>query len=201
METITAFPFFITVLPLICTPGPDILLISSHGKTHGKTAALLATTGVLLGYAAHAVLSALGVAALVAASPILFTILKWCGIAYLLFLAVRMLISAVRGGAVSVAEQSTKKSLFRGFLTSFLNPKGLLVYLAILPQFISPDGRAAYQALIYSALFIGCCSIVYSAVGLSASLVHGQGIHGTRFRIINAVAGGLLIIAVLYLVL
>jgi threonine/homoserine/homoserine lactone efflux protein len=70
--------FLFTIIPLICTPGPDILLIASQGLANGQKAMLCAVTGVLIGYAAHAIF-AIGLAALVAASPLLFSVLKWAG--------------------------------------------------------------------------------------------------------------------------
>ena len=88
--------FLITVLPLICTPGPDILFAASQGVSGGKRAALRAVAGVLLGYSAHAVLSALGIAALIAASPVLFMTLKWLGVGYLAYLALQLFRSSLQ---------------------------------------------------------------------------------------------------------
>jgi threonine/homoserine/homoserine lactone efflux protein len=84
-------------------------------------------------------------------------------------------------------------SIWRGFFTSFLNPKGLLMYLAILPQFISPDGNTAVQALILSALFILGCGLVYSTVGISAAKAHGRSITDGARRRFEAVAGFMLL--------
>ena len=71
----TLFLFFLTVFPLICTPGPDILFTASQGLSNGRSAALNAVTGILLGYSAHAVLSAVGIAALISTSPFMFSVL------------------------------------------------------------------------------------------------------------------------------
>ena len=148
-----------------------------------------AVAGVLLGYAAHAVLSAFGVAALVAASPLLFAVLKWAGVTYLGYLALQMIRSACTAGTGIRISGSASTSLWRGFLTSFLNPKGLLIYLAVLPQFISPAGAVAAQALILSGIFIAGCGIVYTAVGLLAARVSRRGIADKSRRRIEAVAG------------
>ena len=79
------------------------------------------------------------------------------------------------------------------FFTSFLNPKGLLMYLAILPQFISLDGNTAVQALVLSALFILGCGLVYSLIGIFAPKAHGHRISdGTRRRF-ETIAGFMLI--------
>ena len=97
METTKSIVFAATVLPLVCTPGPDLIYIVAQALAGGRPAALRANAGVILGYVAHALLAALGVAALVAASSILFEALRWCGVAYLAYLAARMIRSAIGG--------------------------------------------------------------------------------------------------------
>jgi threonine/homoserine/homoserine lactone efflux protein len=191
MEINSLILFFLTVFPLICTPGPDILFTASQGISKGRLAALRAVAGVLLGYTAHAILSAFGIAALVSASPLLFSALKWVGVFYLIFLAIQILYSACqRKEGIKLHEHDAKNiSLWRGFFTSFLNPKGLLMYLAILPQFISPDGNTAIQALVLSALFILGCGLVYSIVGVLAAKVHGHNISDSARRRFEAIAG------------
>jgi threonine/homoserine/homoserine lactone efflux protein len=184
--------FFITVFPLICTPGPDILFTASQGLSRGKPAALKAVTGILLGYTAHAVLSALGIATLVSASPFLFSILKWVGVSYLFFLAGQLLYSACQRKGEITLDANGNASVWRGFFTSFLNPKGLLMYLAILPQFISPDGSTAIQALLLSLLFITACGLVYTLVGLLAARAYGGKISNNTRRRLEVVAGFML---------
>lgn len=79
MDLQTLLLFSATVIPLICTPGPDILFISSQGLSGGISAAWKANLGIILGYVAHAILAALGLAAIVATSPIIFQTIKWVG--------------------------------------------------------------------------------------------------------------------------
>ena len=194
MEIKLLILFFLTVIPLIFTPGPDILFIASQGLSKGRLAAGRAVAGVLLGYAAHAILSAFGIAALVSASPFLFSALKWFGVIYLTFLALQILYSASqRKDGIKLPEAEAEAiSIWRGFFTSFLNPKGLLVYLAILPQFISPDDNTAIQALALSALFILGCGLVYSTIGILAAKVHGHSVSDNARRRFEAVAGVML---------
>ncbi len=192
MEFKTALLFFLTVFPLICTPGPDILFTASQGVTRGQIAAIRAVAGVLLGYTAHAILSAIGLAALVSASPVLFRVLKWVGVLYLLFLTAQIFYSACQRKDGLGLPDTGKISILRGFLTSFLNPKGLLMYLAILPQFISPESNTATQALILSAIFISGCGVVYMSVGLVAAQARGLNISDNGRRKMETVAGGML---------
>jgi len=160
-----------------------------------------AVAGILLGYSAHGILSAFGVAAIVATSPTLFALLKWIGVVYLGFLAFQMLRSACTPGEALRIEKIHSTSLLRGFFTSFLNPKGLLMYMALLPQFISPEGNAAIQALLLSFLFITGCGIVYSIVGVFAARVSVNGVSDKARRRLEAFAGTLLTGAALTLVL
>ena len=192
MEINTLLLFFLTVIPLICTPGPDILFISSQGLTNGKRAALRAVSGVLLGYIAHALLSALGIAALVAASPLLFLLLKWLGIIYLIYLAVQIVLSALTSKDDLLVKPQKTVSLWKGFLTSFLNPKGLLMYLAILPQFISPNDFVWFQALILSLSFVISCAIVYTTFGLLVAKMSQYSINNKLRRWMELISGGLL---------
>ena len=155
-----------------------------------------ANLGVLLGYAMHAVLAAFGVAALVAASPVLFEILRWVGVCYLAYLAMKLIRSALHPGHLSLAETSGNALVRRGFLTSFLNPKGLMVYFAILPNFMTSGDGVALQAAVLSAIFIALCGIIYGAVGLVVSSIARRGsFSDRRRRYVEGAAGALLIFA------
>jgi threonine/homoserine/homoserine lactone efflux protein len=196
MQPATMLVFAVTVLPLVCTPGPDILFGASQGLSGGPRAAMRANLGVLLGYAMHAVLAAFGVAALVAASPLLFEILRWVGVGYLAYLALKLIRSALHPGHLSLAETPGNALVRRGFLTSFLNPKGLMVYFAILPNFMTPGDGVALQAVVLSAIFIALCGIIYGAVGLVVSSIARRGsFSDRRRRYVEGAAGALLIFA------
>jgi threonine/homoserine/homoserine lactone efflux protein len=190
--------FGITVFPLVCTPGPDVLFIASQGLTSGKQAVMRANAGILTGYCVHAILSALGIAALIAASPTLFHVIRWVGVAYLLYLAFMMIKSACKKGILEVSQNTvSQKNLFRkGFLTSFLNPKGLLIYLAILPNFINKSESYAMQSLLLAGIFIVSCAIVYTIIGLGlASLQKNKQPSEKRRRLVEGFSGSLLLLA------
>lgn len=195
MSLSTLALFALTVLPLVCTPGPDVLFISAQGMARGRGAALRADLGVLAGYVAHGVLAAFGVAAILAAHPVLFEALRWAGVCYLACLAVLMVRSALRPGTARAAPPAARALLLRGFLTSFLNPKGLLLFFAILPQFIDPAGSVPIQAGLLSAVFVTMCGIIYGAVGLAAASAARTGMSDRGRRILEGTAGGLLAVA------
>lgn len=187
------FWFSIMVLPLVVIPGPDMLLCIAQGLSRGSSGVWRAVNGITLGYLAHAVLAAMGLAALVAASPVLFEFIRWIGIAYIAWLAVSMLRSAIFPSVQISLPEARPLSLWRGFLTSFLNPKGLFVYLSIVPQFIDPAGNAGVQALVLSVTNAVLCYVVYLAIGLIAVRSSQTGaLSSTRTRIAEGVGGTLL---------
>lgn len=194
--------FGLTALPLVVAPGPDLLFIASQGLTAGKKAVLKANAGILSGYCMHAILSALGISALIATSHILFMIIRWVGVIYLLYLAIQMIRSAFQHGALDQQHDQHCEHQFRkGFMTSFLNPKGLLLYLAILPNFIDKNGNYALQALALASVFIVSCAIFYTTVGLcfvSLSKKSRQSRYGQR--IVKGISGSILLLAAGYLV-
>ena len=183
--------FSLAVLPLVLVPGPDMMLCVAQGLTRGPKGVLRAVNGIALGYLAHALLAAAGVAALITASPTLFETLRWIGIAYLIWIAIGMLRSALRSHAVMAEADPRTISLRRGFLTAFLNPKGLMVYLSIVPQFIDPAaGNLELQALLLSVMNAVLCYVVYLAAGLLA-VRSSRAIGGSSLRVVEGIGGAL----------
>jgi threonine/homoserine/homoserine lactone efflux protein len=196
MNTHTLLLFSATVLPLVCTPGPDILFIASQAMSGGTPAGLRATTGVLLGYCVHSFLVALGLAAVVAASPVLFEVIRWAGITYLVYLASTMIRAALRSGELVVPKGRVTNQLAKGFLTSLLNPKGMMVYVAILPQFMDRHGgNTTLQAVVLSAAFMFWCAVVYASLSLALGRAGQRRLNDTRRRVIDGSAGGMVLVA------
>ena len=129
------------------TPGPDVLYIVTQGLKSGVRAGLVASLGIVSGCFVHVFAAAFGVGALLAASSTAFTVLKWVGAAYLVWMGVKLLWArseAAPALAPGVSADAPKtQSLWRiyqrGFLTNVLNPKVALFFLAFVPQFIAPD--------------------------------------------------------------
>ncbi|HET8748450.1 MAG TPA: LysE family translocator [Ramlibacter sp.] len=161
------------------TPGPDVLYIVSHAIRRGGRAGVVATLGVSAGCFVHIVAAAVGVSALLAASATAFTVLKWAGAAYLVYVGVRLLLAkgaqkrwAFAGAPAPAYEQPVHEETARekvadeggaregtaglwevfrgGFLTNALNPKVAIFFLAFVPQFIAP--QAEHKALAFLAL-------------------------------------------------
>lgn len=196
MNTHTLLLFSATVLPLICTPGPDILFIASQSMAGGRSAGLRATAGILAGYGVHSLLVALGLAAVVAASPVLFEAIRWTGITYLIYLACRMIRAALRPGLLVVEAAPVRHRFGKGFLTALLNPKGMMVYVALLPQFMDRQhGDATLQAIVLSAVFMAWCALVYSAIGLVLGRIGRDALSDRRRRLVDGSAGGMVLLA------
>ncbi len=195
MNTHALLLFSTTVLPLICTPGPDMLFIASQAVSSGSKAGLRATLGVVMGYVVHSSLVAFGLAAAVEASPVLFESIKWVGIVYLLFLAQKLMRSAMRPHAIAVSRQKIEDPLSKGFLTSLLNPKGMMIYVAILPQFMDHQGDATLQALLLSVTFMFWSGVVYSILSVALPGLGGGHLSERRRRIIDGTAGCFILLA------
>ena len=196
METHALIIFSATVVPLVCTPGPDILFIASQAVSGGARAGLRAIAGICLGYLVHFILVALGLAAVVAASPVLFEVIRWIGIIYLAYLASKLVRSAFRTGGLMVSANKAKSQLSKGFVTSLLNPKGMMIYVAILPQFMDKHGSVTMQAAILSATFISWCALIYTIVAFIVSAMGSKvGLSDRRRRIVDGCAGGMILMA------
>jgi len=204
--------FALTVIPLIFTPGPDMLFILSQVMGKDAKAGMMATIGVCLGYLVHSVLVALGIAAIIVSFPILFETIRWLGIAYLLFLAFSLIKSVFNTQKLAIEKKNTAtqklaiekkntaKPIQKGFFTALLNPKGMLIYFAILPQFIDKTGNTVSQGLILSFIFIGLCFVVYCSLSvIFAKISQNAQIDERKQKWIDGGSGGLLMLAATWL--
>jgi threonine/homoserine/homoserine lactone efflux protein len=145
LEALLAFAAFAAVLTI--TPGLDTMLVVRTAAAGGRRAGMAAGVGIGIGTLCWAAASALGITALLAASHLGYTILRCAGVAYLCYLAVRMLAGAQRSTMDGPATQSPWRALRIGLTTNLLNPKVGVFYLSVLPQFL-PAGHSALVASI-----------------------------------------------------
>lgn len=193
--------FALTVLPLVCTPGPDMLFIFSQVMAKGVKAGFMATLGVCMGYMVHSVLVALGIAAILVSFPMLFETIRWLGIAYLLYLAFSLFRAVFNSKSLDVPKASAGSPIAKGFLTSLLNPKGMLIYFAILPQFMRNAENTVIQGLILSSIFIGLCLVVYSGLSIViAKITANAQLDAQKQKWVDAGSGGLLMLAASWLI-
>lgn len=145
------------------TPGPDVLYIVSSALKSGVRAGMVAALGIVSGCFVHVFAAALGVGALLATSATAFTVLKWVGAAYLMWMGVKLL-RAKGGSSVVPAAASHEPAdlgrIFRqGFLTNVLNPKVALFFLAFVPQFIAPGTEDKVTAFLLLGLLFNVNSL------------------------------------------
>jgi len=167
MLDIVHFPLFVASVVLLCvTPGPDLAYIIGQSMVRGRRAGILSATGVALGSCTHAIASALGLTALIAASPLLFTVIKYIGAAYLIYLGAKMMLSTFGISKErpldvqsNMAEVETRRLMLRGFITSITNPKVLLFFIAFFPQFVVIEGD--HHAISFLVL-----GMVYALIGV-----------------------------------
>ncbi|MEN8894354.1 LysE family translocator [Planktotalea arctica] len=162
---------------LLLIPGPTILLVLSYALSQGRKVALTTASGVALGDLIAMSASLIGLGALIATSALAFTIVKWAGALYLLFLGVKMLRSAPKNGAGLVATdaQATPRQVFwhSAFVTA-LNPKSIGFFIAFVPQFISLEAAYAPQASILIITFVALAALNALAYALLADLMRRQ---------------------------
>lgn len=151
--------FIVSGLLLNIAPGPDSILIMTRSATQGWRAGSAAALGIGAGTCVHVLAAALGLSALLAASSWAFTLVKWVGAAYLVWIGLQMLLARRRRGgeAASTSGEAAasvalplRKIFVQGFLSNVLNPKVALFFLAFVPQFIAPD--APHKALAFIVL-------------------------------------------------
>ena len=162
-------------LVLALTPGPAVVYIVARTLAQGRASGLSSVLGVALGNLANALGAALGLAALFAVSSVAFTVVKWAGAAYLVYLGMRLWMAAsplTDGAAPQVPAQSVRRVFRDGFLVALLNPKTSLFFAAFLPQFMDAHGgNPLLQTLALGGVFvaIACCTDILYV--LTASLV------------------------------
>ena len=168
------FGFLSASLLITLSPGPDNLLVLSIGASRGRKLGIAFGLGCGMGCLSHTVLAALGISALIAASPLAFTGLKLLGGAYLIYLGWQALRSKGRLNAPQGdGPPSTAWQLFgKGVLANAINPKVVMFFLAFLPQFVSSQrGDAPWQLAQLGAVFTLQAAMLFGALGYFAGQV------------------------------
>lgn len=170
--------FISTAFLLSLAPGPDNFGVLGLGVSTGRKAAMGFALGCAAGCLNHTLLAALGVSALLAASPLALKITQWLGAAYLCWIAFQILrnIFAKRGFALKGGQGNEANQFFphfrRGLIANAINPKVAIFFLAFLPQFLVADGWPAWAQLSVLGLsFALCAALVFSAIALGADWI------------------------------
>jgi homoserine/homoserine lactone efflux protein len=161
--------FAIAEFLLSLTPGPAVFLVVSQGMKAGFKPGLRGTFGILTGNAIYFALSALGLGALLMASATLFQITKWLGVAYLIFIGLKMLVSKNESKETDARVTTSRRSLklfSQGLVTQLSNPKAVVFFTALLPQFVSPGSGMFWQLIV-----LGIVSITVEFPDVTASRI------------------------------
>ncbi|MEQ6248903.1 LysE family translocator [Sulfitobacter sp. HNIBRBA3233] len=154
--------FVPAALALNVTPGPDMMLCLAQGLRSGPRAAWAASAGVSTGGLIHVTIAGLGLGAVIAAIPQAFDIIRWIGVAYLLYLAVR----AFQGGRLkaSAPGMSAQRAFWTGLFTNLSNFKVIWFVLAFIPQFVSPDAGPVFLQFLTYGIMIALGGLVVNGL-------------------------------------
>lgn len=165
IDTETLLLFCVTALALILTPGPNQIYIVARSTSQGRRAGFLSVLGVETGTLFHVAAASLGLSAVLASSAVAFSVVKYAGAAYLIYLGIRTWRSKADAPESATPGESSGRRIFaQGMLTNILNPKVALFFLAFLPQFVDVSrGHVTAQMLILG--------VVFTVMGLAVDLV------------------------------
>jgi threonine/homoserine/homoserine lactone efflux protein len=198
--------FVVAGWALNLTPGPDVFYMVTHSLKSGWRAGVVAAAGISAGCCVHVAAATVGLSALVTASASAFTLLKWAGAAYLVYVGWHMLTSKSNPNATNVVASHAvfqraegqidyKKVFLQGFYTNVLNPKVALFFLAFLPQFISPASAHPTLAFLFLGVLFNVNSIPVSLgyVTLAAWVSQRSGLVQRGMQGLERAAGALFI--------
>jgi threonine/homoserine/homoserine lactone efflux protein len=191
VDPITFLAFVPAALALNLTPGADMMFCLGQGMRSGPRQAVAASAGISAGSMIQVALAGLGLGAVVAALPWIFDVIRWVGVAYLVWLA----IAAFRDGAVSSAAVAVPvtRAFRAGLIVNLTNPKVILFVLAFIPQFVDPQaGSVLIQFLVFGAVLAIGGFLINGAVGVfSAGLGHRLTGSARFSRILGWISGGI----------
>jgi threonine/homoserine/homoserine lactone efflux protein len=183
---------------LLAIPGPTVLLVISYALGHERRTAFATVAGVALGDFTAMTASMLGLGALLATSATIFTLLKWLGAAYLVYLGIKLWRApvAVGEGADGLAvlpKEKPGRIFAHAYLVTALNPKSLIFFVAFLPQFLDANGPVAVQLAIFEITFLVLATANASLYALLAAMARQQIRKPLVQRIVNRTGGSLMI--------
>ena len=189
--------FLVAVLLIEVTPGPNLGYLAALSASRGRRAGLLATAGVAGGLAKHAVAAALGVAALIAGHPVAYELLRWGGVAFLVWLAYEGWVGERDTSPATASLADAGSGLFwRGYWTNVLNPKSALFFITVVPRFLDRDHPGTAQLAGLGAVYVGVATAVHaSVVLLAATLRPWLAARGRQVRVRRGLSVLLLLIA------
>tara|TARA_R110002051_G_scaffold1008_6_gene4966 strand:- start:3616 stop:4239 length:624 start_codon:yes stop_codon:yes gene_type:complete len=163
--------FVVTSAIIELTPGPNMAYLAIVGLSQGRKPGFAAVAGVAVGLAIVGFAAALGLAAAINASPLLYQTLRWAGVIYLLWLAYDGWRDATED--IEYAPLGSSNALYfrRGLITNLLNPKAAIFYLSVLPSFVDPPSGVMWQTLVLTATYVAVATAIHGAIVIAAGAV------------------------------
>lgn len=197
MELQSYLIFLLTTLIVVLSPGAAAIWVASQGAGNGLKRAAFGVFGIAFANVIYFALSATGIAALLIASNFVFSVIKWVGVGYLVYLGGTAIFS--KSGGINVTAggaQKARAALFtQGFIVELANPKALLYFAAILPQFLDLSRAILPQIALMGATTIFIDVSIYSAYAYMGERLTRGGIRPRIVGMINKLAGGALLFA------
>jgi threonine/homoserine/homoserine lactone efflux protein len=197
-ETSMTTDFLLTTLIIVATPGTGALYTLAAALGGGRRNAVIAAFGCTLGIVPHMLAAALGLVALVASEPRLFDLIRYAGIAYLIWMAIGLWRSGLAREQDAEPRRQAGQIIRKAVLINLLNPKLSLFFLAFLPQFVDPADPAPLTTMAgLSLVFMAVTFVVFALYGLAAvTMRHGLVERPQRMRIVNRLlASGFVLMA------
>jgi threonine/homoserine/homoserine lactone efflux protein len=185
--------FVAATILLVITPGPTVTLVVSYALAQGRRSGFATVAGVALGDLTAMTLSVLGLGALLAASATLFTIVKWAGAAYLVYLGVRLWRADPDGETAAIERRSPRAMLAHAFAVTALNPKSIVFFVAFLPQFVDASAPVVPQLVLLVATFVTIATLNAGVYALLAGNLGAAIREKWLRRMVNRISGTVLI--------
>lgn len=196
-EWTTLLAFAGAAMLLFILPGPAVLYIVTRSLSQGRVAGLVSVAGIHVGSVVHVIAAAAGLSAIIAASSVGFTAVRWLGAAYLLYLGIRTLLSRDDSFATGTAEPASYRRIFsQGVVVNVLNPKVALFFLAFVPQFIDPSlGNTTFQVVVLGAVFVAAGVVSDGIYALAAGTLGDRLSAKPRWRTASRYGAGAIYLA------
>ncbi|MEO1348019.1 MAG: LysE family translocator [Cyanobacteria bacterium J06635_15] len=173
IDQTTLFTYLAVLLGFVFIPGPAVLMTLARASSSGTRIGIATALGIAAGDFFHTVMAVVGMSAIILASAFLFSLIKYLGAAYLVYLGLRAIFEKAESGQPNMLKRLTLVTAFRqAVLAEILNPKSALFFLAFLPQFVNPEnGSVSLQLMVLGILFILMGLLSTLVVAMSAGSV------------------------------
>lgn len=189
--------FMVTTVVVVLSPGPAVIAVTTEAASNGFHRAVWVILGIAVANVIFFILSATGIAALLLSSHFIFLVVKWVGVTYLLYLGIKVMFSPSASLALSGQKRKNAhghKMFLRGFVLEIANPKALLYFSALLPQFIDTKSAIVPQMVAFCLITFILDLACYSLYAYAGSRTRVLSASPTAIKVVNRISGGMLMV-------